>query len=136
MDRIKVKEIWLERVEGPRKECGQVTVRSFMEADEVLKRWARTAPGKDGGYDKCDFTVTYTDGETYAGRYDLKRHDMGFSNLLGWYMVKNIEWYAGRTNDPWVGMEHYQRWLQENEILCPGQRADNEELLDNYEIGY
>lgn len=64
----------LTRAEGPTRECGKKQIATnWIDADKILKHWARNAPDS-GGYYKCDFAVTYDDGEVYTGRYDLKRH--------------------------------------------------------------
>jgi uncharacterized FlaG/YvyC family protein len=69
-----VLSIRLERWEGLSEECGQpVTVASFAEADALLMRWSETAPAA-GGYNKCGYLVTWPDGQTYSGRYDLVHH--------------------------------------------------------------
>jgi hypothetical protein len=69
-----VLSIRLERWEGLSDECGQpVTVASFAEADALLMRWSETAPAA-GGYNKCGYLVTWPDGQTYSGRYDLVHH--------------------------------------------------------------
>lgn len=72
-----VKSITLTRAEGLEHECGKpVTVSTWDAASATLSGWAWTAP-KDGGYDKCLFTVEWANGETYQGRFDLEyRHVM------------------------------------------------------------
>lgn len=71
---VPVASIKLHRAEGPhellRNGLGEAHMASFREADRVLSGWGYSAP-KEGGYDKVDFTVTWADGNTYKGRYDL-----------------------------------------------------------------
>lgn len=73
---MRLKTIHLVRAEGPTKLCGAApAVGSWAAADAILSNWSNTAPEK-GGYDKCDFTLTFeqSDGDDfeYLGRYDLK----------------------------------------------------------------
>lgn len=77
-EKVGVVSITLERAEGPISECGASVM---VEASETLDAWgeanvkmagmAISAP-KGGGYDKMDFTITFADGGTYSGTYDLK----------------------------------------------------------------
>lgn len=88
---FKVKEIVLTRAEGPSHLCDRPTkAGSFAHANAILFQWATTAP-KDGGYDKCDFTISYEteDGEEgkYGGRYDLVHYTKEHPNLLGHVMA-------------------------------------------------
>ena len=71
--RIAVKEIELDRAEGPTHLCGKVIVSDFASANLRLATWALTAPKSGKGYNKIDFKVTWEDGETYEGRYDLNQ---------------------------------------------------------------
>lgn len=69
-----VTRIELERCEGDWETelvKASHTKDAWAEADATLARWARTAP-VGGGYHKCAFVVTWEDGQTYSGRYDLK----------------------------------------------------------------
>ena len=67
---IHAKEIKLHRAEGLVEECITQHAKSFTEANGILSQWSKTAP-KDMGYNKCDFVVTWEDGTTYTGCYDL-----------------------------------------------------------------
>lgn len=71
---IALAKIELTRAEGPIENCGKaMPVDSWAAADGQLTRWAHTAPEPGQGYDKVDFKVTWADGETYEGRYDMNR---------------------------------------------------------------
>jgi hypothetical protein len=64
----------LERVEGPTGSCGTARLSGtgvWAAADAQLRTWALTAP-RDGCYDKVDFAVTFSEGGTYSGRFDLE----------------------------------------------------------------
>lgn len=135
MAKIPVKSVFLNRAEGPTRDIGQRTVPSFEAADDQLRRWARTAPKKGGGYDKTDFKVEWADGETYDGRYDLQREDTTKSNLLGSHIQHYLAFHAGLFCP-----EHMQRADYENYLVQSGcgegseKRAATLEFLQNYEL--
>lgn len=69
--KIAVKSIWVNRGEGPSELCNKPqTFYTFKEANAFLRQNSYSAP-KGGAYDKHDFKVTWTDGQTYNGRYDV-----------------------------------------------------------------
>lgn len=105
---IKVKSIYLERVEGPTKDLGKRTVTNFSEANEVIKKWARTAPEEGDGYDKVDFAVTWEDGDVYKGRYDMTQKDTHSANL-GEHIKGFVEYYAGLYRPPHLTPEQYEK---------------------------
>lgn len=119
----------IKRAEGKSAECFTIECRTWKAADQMLKLWARTAPEPGQGYDKCDFTVTWEDGETYTGRYDLKRHDQDFPELLAYHIRSFIEFYAGTHKPEWMKPEQYQ------ETIKGTDHAEYINFLNNYEIG-
>lgn len=103
--------IVLERAEGPTALCGKPRrVASFTEADAILREWAKTAP-QGGGYDKTDFVVTFANGETYTGRYDLVRDDETRSRLLQNHMTESLSFYAGLRRPAHMTEARYQAFL-------------------------
>lgn len=128
--KVKVKEVWIRRAEGLPEECVALTLQSIAEADAVLRRWALTAPA-DGCYDKCDFTIAFEDGDTYSGRYDLKRHDAGHADLIGRHVRQFVEFYAGLWKPPHWSEEDYEREIRRDVERC----LKYKEFLDKYEIG-
>ncbi len=114
--RIPIKCIELHRVEGSRHECIRLPVYTFDAASIALARWAHTAPD-DGSYHKCDFTVTYTDGETYKGRIDLERRH------FGGYDVK-------------AHMRRHLMWLIETTVsfVSAEQKANAKRFLETYDV--
>jgi hypothetical protein len=126
--KIQVKEITITRGEGPSSECGKKhVVASYDEAEKVLTRMAYTAP-KNGGYDKCDFTVTFADDETYTGRYDLKydREESLTEHMMGF-----LEWYAGEAKNPHCGEKKYQEFMSR---ISPQEIAEVKLFLATYQI--
>lgn len=108
---IPVKSIWLRRAEGPVALLGTRTVSSFEDADSVLRRWAETAP-EGGSYDKCDFKITYEDGEIYEGRYDLKRLDYEWPSLRK-HVSEFLRFISGTDKPAHLTDEQYQRVVKE-----------------------
>ena len=127
---IPVQSIWLNRAEGPTAECGDVTVSSYDDADRVLQSWARTAPDT-GGYDKCDFRITFADGETYEGRYDLKRHDTAHTGQLQRHVRQFCRFYAGLWRPVHITPEYYERDIIGDTEQC----ASFKRFLDTYDLG-
>jgi len=70
---VPIASVWIERAEGPIALCEEKTFDSLHDADFWLAQNAKTVEGK--GYDKHDYKVTYADGTTYSGRYDLAASD-------------------------------------------------------------
>jgi hypothetical protein len=94
----KVKSIEITRAEGPSALCGvPKTFESFKDARTWLYSQSSTFP-KGGCYDKHDFTITFTDGETYSGRLDCKHH-LESDNDLDVYrhVLEFCTFYSGRA---------------------------------------
>jgi hypothetical protein len=128
--KIQAVKFELARAEGPSKECGPAQpVSTWAAADAILRQWARTAPDEGHGYDKCGFTVTWSDGETYTGRYDLKRHDMGFTNLLAYHIKGFLNFHTGTHQPHWMTTSQYTQALQ------GVNQSEYVDFLAKYEIG-
>ena len=128
---IKVKGITITRAEGTIEEVDRPkTVSSFEEADRVLREWSETAP-KELGYDKCDFTISYEDGETYKGRYDLKHWATEYPNL-GKHVRDFVTFHAGQRKPVWMTDEQYQNAMGMSHIQ--EMKPEFERFLKNYEI--
>ena len=132
VDKIRVQSITLTRAEGPAEECDKPqTVTDWPEADKVLLQWAKTAPQDCKTYDKCDFTVTYKDGETYKGRYDLKHRRCEFPDL-GKHVRDFVTFHAGQRKPAWMTDEQYQNVMKMSHIQ--EMKPEFERFLKNYEI--
>jgi hypothetical protein len=85
-------------------------------ANCLLTELAQTAPGPRGGYDKTAFRVTWQDGETYEGRYDLHHVQCRQENPngridLGDHMRAFLAFYAGGRKPVHMGREDYEDCL-------------------------
>lgn len=118
--KVQVAKIIIRRAEGPCSECRTVEVADFPAAEKVLSGWARTAP-KGGGYDKCDFTILYEDGQEYKGRYDLtfEREETLAGHMLNW-----LEWCGGIAKNPWCGPQKYA------EIMARSSETEQAEFIE------
>jgi hypothetical protein len=102
----KVTNVRLMRAEGPSHLCRKErNVPSLKEATWIIHDWATTAP-KDGCYDKVDFTVTWEDGETYEGRFDMKYEHTAAANPIGEQMKEWIMFHFIRPR--WMTPEQYK----------------------------
>lgn len=97
---VPIKEIQIIRGEGPAYLCGKKNakvVTTMAEASKVFAEIALTAPST-GGYDKCDFRITFEDGEVYEGRADIKRANVTGYDLTD-HVVSFLKYLSG-TNKP------------------------------------
>jgi hypothetical protein len=133
MAKVSVKSIWLRRAEGPTKLLGQRTVATFEAADAVLRDWAGTAP-EGGGYDKVDFKVTWEDGETYEGRYDLVRDDTSKASLAT-HMREFCSFHGGLWCPSHMERQVYDEFIerQEHDPHMP-KRMEFVRLLEKYAL--
>jgi hypothetical protein len=132
--KVKVKEVWIRRAEGLPAECVELTRQSIAAADAALRAWALTAP-EDGCYDKCDFKITFEDGDSYSGRYDLKRHDAAHSGLIGRHVRQHIEFYAGLWRPGHMTAEDHEKAIVSMESFSKAGREQYREFLEKYDLG-
>lgn len=105
-----VKEIHLERAEGPAQLCGRPEVcHTFAAATRLLSSWSTTAP-KHGGYDKCDVTVVWEDGRSLKTRYDLKHHEVEIADLMA-HVRSEIGFWSGTHCPSHMTQERYEAFL-------------------------
>ena len=117
MTKLQITKVWIARAEGRPSECIARTYEgpgSLKQADTELRSWARTAP-EGGGYDKCDFRVTWEDGETYEGRYDLVRDDTVKASI-GAQMVSFLRFYAGTQCPGHLTEVEYRAFLKRSDV--------------------
>lgn len=90
-----------------------VTVNDWPAATVLLLRWSTTAP-KSGGYDKHDFIITFQDGETYEGRYDLKHHTVEWPNLKR-HVVSFVKFMAGLHQPIYMSAKDYEAYVNRHD---------------------
>ena len=130
-----IKEVWLNRAEGPVEECGEVTVAGGLhvvdEVLSVLRDWGRTAP-EDGGYDKTDFRVEWDNGESYEGRFDMQKGGTE-SGVDFWTSLKErVEYVACKRRPAHFKDEHWAHHCATYEK--EGWRKQGENMLRECEL--
>lgn len=138
--KIRARSITLRRLEGDRQRddfsshtLTPLDDKSVWErANSLLRKWSETAPRRGKGYHKVSFIVTYEDGETYQGRFDLKHYTVEYPDLAK-HIYRSVAFYAGRYRPPHMTEEQYKEFLEDR--LVVEIRTDYENFLDNYEIG-
>lgn len=126
MEKVKLKEIFLNKAEGVSKKA---TVKSFKEANELLVNWAAGSDvSEDGGYYKTDFIVTFEDDNyNYKGTFDLKGEHKYKRNvpLIQNQMIFVIkEWYGLLP----VGKHPFPKYYEERRNKV--SKLEVEEALD------
>lgn len=101
----------------------------WAKANAVLRRIAATAPAS-GGYYKCDFIVTFDDGDTYQGRIDIKR--FGNETLEG-HIQHHCEFHSGQAKAPWMGEKRYRTFLKD--VVKPEAQEAYAKVLAECELG-
>ena len=128
---IKATSIMIDRVEGPSALCTKKTLTGenvWQKAQSLLLKHSDTSP-KNGGYDKCDFIVTFADGETYQGRYDLKHHSVELPSLEQ-HMLNFLNFIGGK-NRAWASEKEYAEIMARD----PQRKEDAIKFLNTYAIG-
>jgi len=156
MKKAAVKEVWLNRAEGPYDECGAVVYYTgdempksddshykdakgiHVEPNEIggavtgqLSKWGHTAP-EDGGYDKTDFTVVWENGDDYTGRFDMQKGGTDTGEDFWTSLKHRIEHVACRrrpahfTDEIWA--RHCKMYEEE------GWKASAEHMLAQCEL--
>jgi Large polyvalent protein associated domain 25 len=108
-EKIKLKSITFLWSESPVIEDGH-TVKTFAEADQVIKQIAAKAPN-DGTYDKTSFRIEWEDGQTYEGRVDVQRKHI-FDYSLSQHVKDYALYRAGMKKPSNYSQEEYESLLQ------------------------
>ena len=113
--------------------CGKkAPVSTWKDADAIFSQIAQTAP-TSGGYDKCDFTVTFEDGETYSGRMDIKGGDNA-NESLAQHIGQFAQFYAGLWKPDHLTQKQYDDFLRNNDSYNPGIAEEYKNFLSTYEV--
>jgi hypothetical protein len=129
--KIAVKEVKVTRAEGPTHECITRTVASLDEATSMLRRWSFSAP-KNGGYDKCDFWITFADGEVYAGRFDMT-YDLEGEGSLQEHVQSHLMFIAGLHRPLHMDAEKYTRYIRQH--VGDDNARSARAYMETYDLG-
>lgn len=140
--RVHPVQITLERIEGPLHEIGRVA--TFEIGDETsedlwnraadeLALWGHSVLDVGSNTDRCDYVITFADGESYSGFYflaptirtrpDLRRHLQAY-----------LEHNAGRCRYPHLTEKQYQGDLVH--IRATGLTEQCAAMLDTYAVAH
>lgn len=149
----KIVRVVLDRAEGPSALCrGPIAFEGkdpMGDADAQLLRWAymrKHDPQDSGlGYDKIDFTIEWSDGEKYDGRYDLQvygketdegtmipsigKHIQSFIRYISGYWLEHPELYTWTKNRT---IEQYRKYIG---LQTAASIAECKEFLRDYDLG-
>lgn len=117
-----------------------MTVKTWQEANDLLKLVgkeeaeinAKLKPEMRGGYAKVKFSVFYTDGEEYQGRFDVNAAHAEVADL-GQHMLDFLLYESGQACPKWYNEEQKASYAKRTEK----QIADDKEInawLNKYEI--
>lgn len=131
--------IKITRREGPTYRCDRThKATRWSECWAILRGEASTAP-EGGGYDKHDFTVTFADGFTYRGRYDLKHWREDPLDLAA-HCRAHLQWLATDERAPALagaGEVATARQLLQTHDFCQGRvpvpANEPVEIVRNYQ---
>lgn len=137
MEKVAVKSVTVTRAEGLTAECITRTVGSLNDATSMLRQWSRSAPdaAKRGGYDKCDFTIEFTDGYEYKGRYDMQldlREKDGTVVTLQRHVQSHCMFYAGLWRPAHLTKDRYRSFMA---TIDSEDIAAYREFLNHYDLG-
>lgn len=127
-EHLRLTKIMVNRAEGKHWECIKRDFTSLAEAEAFLRKAAETAP-VHGGYDKCDFTLTFSDGQQYDGRIDLtNEHTAGYS--ISKHVRDVCEFHAGVRCPSHIERSAYENYLQN--MVKPEDKAQFINWLNIY----
>jgi len=110
---------------------GGIHFDDLRDGEKWLRNHAWQMSPDDIGYNKHDFIVTFSDGETYEGRIDIKPRQ--FINI-GKHMKDTVEFQAGLAKPIHLSDEQYQNYLAKTEKYNPGLIDASKEFLENREF--
>lgn len=132
--KVQILNITIERLEGKIDECKTVTVTDWDSANCVLWIMSQTAP-EHGGDDAVAFVITFENGKTYDGRYDLKHHTKETPDLKE-HVRDFVRFSSGIDCPKHMTEESWREYLEAIEHYSPGTREAFTKLYHNYDIGF
>jgi len=128
---VKIQSIVIDRAEGPCDLCGERTFTNLADAEAYLKEVGETAPDT-GGYDKCDFKITWEDGESYSGRADVQRIHATTGYSLKEHITDFVSFVGGWARPSHVTAPQYAKYLSR----FPANYGEEcRKFLDTYIVG-
>lgn len=101
----------------------------YLSINTLLGTAAYHAPDS-GAYHKTGFRVTWMDGSSYQGRFDLT-HEHRLNASVGAHIIDFCEFHSGRRKPIHMTEKQYTQFLS---IHSAEQKQQLEDYLDKYEI--
>ena len=129
---IKIRSVWMKDVEGYGEEKLIRGPGALDKAQAQMRKWGSMgAPDPETGcYSKCDFVVTFEDGDTYTGRYDLQSNGLASGLTIGQQMKNFVGLIAGTFRPAWCSDEDWERICERHK----DDKAEALEWLETYEV--
>lgn len=102
----------------------------WTKVNGLIAQIAAQCPPDMLGCLKCGFMVTFEDGETYEGRFEVKPYGSG---TLEQHIRTHCVFHSGRETKPWMGEKRYRAFL--DDVVKPEAQAAYAKILDEYELG-
>ncbi len=129
--KIKVIKIELTFSESPNFTCPKVfndlEIANGFIWREHFRATQDKASGKLLGYFKTDFTLTFEDGETYSGRFDIGSDARDLSS----HVIGFCEVYGGIKKPAHMTPERWEQFKKQYEKHAPDYR----DFLNKYDLG-
>jgi hypothetical protein len=121
----------MHRAEGFAHETVTAEAKSYDEANDLLKAWAKTAPSRGKGYHKVDIVVRWSDGIDFGGTYTLKRDDVRKSKPIENWIRNRCATIAGLWKPAHMSAEAYRQYRLQ---FSPKEQVLAGMILDEYEM--
>ncbi len=111
-------KITVHRVEGQIVDCERLVFTGencWREAEGFLYVSAFAAPS-NGGYDKCDVSITFEDRFVFQTRYDIVHHNTGKFESLATAVKREWQFKAGRSIPSMISHARWQTYIRELHI--------------------
>ncbi len=132
-EKIQVQSITIIPGEGPIDGSNdEVTVDSWFAADSLLFKIAKGSPSGRSCL-KTDFRITFEDGSTYKGRYEVRNLRVEFPELRA-HVQDFVRYSSGIDCPEHMTESDWREYLNATEKYAPGAVAQYRELYENYEI--
>lgn len=138
---IKVTKIEFQMVEGPSgsKFMRKATFTTWEGVNAHISRARHSGDVPERGYNKCDFWLTFEDGETYEGRYDLSQDPQQDALTLDGHVREFNAFYAGQRRPAHMTERAYEEFMHRMKT-DPFHVKDRTveraaEFLANYQLG-
>lgn len=137
LENITVESVTIHWIEGAQTDTFPLVFTSDEKQTALQKaqgwtcRKAYDAP-RNGGYDKCSYTIKFNDGTTYDGRLELQHPDHNANTYkFAYQMISFVSFYTGKNCPLHMNPKEYQHF-----ILNAGEESAREccEWLNTYRV--